>query len=1148
MRHMPIMFLVLLTLITATLMGPRAVAQNGYLNATGNPTWGVNIPIENGFINVANGNVHIEIPIESEPQRGNLSYTESIVYDSRMWQIVNTGSSYSFQPQQAGGGWTFGGTLSTGLLLNTNYVDSSTPCTGSGGTQVYQQTTYTWIDPSQTVHLFAPGIYTLIDPICPDGNTAGIGNSATGTAYATDGSGYYLNVSQSTSNGETLSYSAVFDQNGNQPGLQDRNGNYTGSVYNHVSQSGSTPSEDVWTWGDTKGNTVLTQTNTTGFSPNFGGSTYYAGPTYLDVLTIGGTTKRYTVTWENINVHTDFAQSDVIDYSGTVAVVQSLTLPDGSSYTFNYDSGTSSGNYGELKSMTLPTGATINFGYENYEDSYQNENRWITSYSGGNGSYSFTPKVVTQCSGQTSVGCQENMTVKDGNQNQVVYLLTLNNGAWNTQMDYYNNLSGTLSHIMSSATTYNYQNSCPTSICGGGAQWITGSLTTTTLSDTGQTTQTQYVYNNPQYGRPDKVQTWDYSVSPSSKPTKETDYTYGYLVNGAEYVTKVAQLDSNGNLAAQTSYNYDQGTLTPTSGLPNHSNSFVAVTDSGTILSLPQGAIGNRGNLTSVVSGTGTTVTTSSTYDDAGTKLSDTDARGRQTTYSTMCSDAYPSIVTLPMMVGGTNLQLSKSYDCASGLVTSTKDLNSQPTFYSYFTSGVNIGRLQMATRPDTGNTTYAYPSTTETDQTVAQSSSVNTIQKSILDTYGRKYQSIVIAPEGSISSETTYDAAGRPYSVTNSHLASTSSSTDGTTYSYYDVLRRLTKVVAPDSSSTISTYSGNTQTITDALSHSREYTYDVFHRLTSVIDPNSSGSLTNETDYQYNALDQLTQVDQWGGPKNSTSPGDRQRLFGYDTLGRLISSSTPETGTTSYGYLTSGNLCASDVTKPCNKTDARGVEAVYTYDALNRMTSKIYSNDTSGTPISCFQYDTSAIPGAGGNLLGQLTNQWTQHASTSSCSTSILTGGGYLTLQAILAYDPMGRPKSQQQCTPSNCASTTPYAISYGYDLAGNLTSYSNGLANTPGAGTNPLTFTQLFDAAGRLQTVTSTWSDVTHPATLFSATAYAPPGAVTSGTYGNGLQFNRNFNSQWLPTTEVDTINGAVAATSGSATAVITGNEQNK
>jgi hypothetical protein len=141
-----------------------------------------------------------------------------------------------------------------------------------------------------------------------------------------------------------------------------------------------------------------------------------------------------------------------------------------------------------------------------------------------------------------------------------------------------------------------------------------------------------------------------------------------------------------------------------------------------------------------------------------------------------------------------------------------------------------------------------------------------------------------------------------------------------------------------------------------------------------------------------------------------------------------------------------------------------------------------------------------------------------------------------------------MGRSKSEQQCTPSNCTSTTPYALSYGYDFAGNLTSYSNGLSSTPGAGTNPLTFTQLFDAAGRLQTVTSSWNDGTHPATLFSTPAYAPPGALTNATYGNGVKLNRIYNSQLLPTSETDTINGAAAATSGSATVSVSGTEQSK
>jgi YD repeat-containing protein len=281
--------------------------------------------------------------------------------------------------------------------------------------------------------------------------------------------------------------------------------------------------------------------------------------------------------------------------------------------------------------------------------------------------------------------------------------------------------------------------------------------------------------------------------------------------------------------------------------------------------------------------------------------------------------------------------------------------------------------------------------------------------------------------------------------------------------------------------------------------------------------------------------------------------PGDRQRVFSYDNLGRMISSTTPEAGTVTYSYLTNGVLCAGDVTLPCLKIDARGVNTHYTYDALNRTLSKSYSSDASGTPTSCFQYDISSVTGAAGNMLGHLTNQWTQSASSGVCNSALLTSGGYLTLKATLSYDVMGRPLSGQQCTPANCTAA-PYALNYGYDLAGNLTSYSNGLASTPGAGTNPLTFYQSFDGANRLQKVASSWSDSLHPATLFSTQtgptvpAYAPFGAVTNGIYGNGITVNRVFNTQLLPISESDTTNSAAVGTAGSTAVVVTGAEQSK
>lgn len=1140
-------------LALALVAGVPAAAQN-YLYGTGNPVWGINIPIENGFINVANGNVHIEIPIGSQPQRGSLPLTETLVYDSRIWQIVNTGSSLSFQPVSTDG-WALGGTAIAGSGATQSTVNESVPCNGGGSNQGYVEDVYTYVDMAGTSHVFAPGIYSLYDPICSSGNTGGIANTnmSAGTsysAYAVDGSGYYLTVyNQSCYGNSTCQYAVVFDPSGNLPGVEDRNGNFITETYSEP--------PNTWTWTDTLGRKsfVLTDASST--------------TTYFDVITIGGASKRYTENWETINVSTPTNwQSGVSPYSGSLTVVKSLDLPNGTSYTFHYDVEQGLGTFGELTEIDLPTGGAVKFNYQDYQDSYQNENRWVSSYSGGNGNYTFQPQVISQCKGLIVpggpyVGCQEQMTVTDGSSNQVVYTLTLDNGAWDAKTDYYEGSAATGAHLLSAATEFNFQNSCPESVCGIDAhEWITASCVTTTLSDTGQTTQTQYVYNSPQYGKPSAVKVWDYSnpnpqCQGSNTPSKETDYTYNYFVNGAAYVHEIDRYGS-GILAGKAVYNYDQSAPTQTSGLPNHSTNLLAV---GEIFpggpssnNVVLGPIGNRGNLTSIISGTGPTVTTSSLFDDAGMKQSDTDANNNKTTYSAKCSDAYIQTVKFPLVVDGQNLQTSTSYDCSSGLINSSENMNNRQTVYSYYTDGANLGRLKSVSRPDGGSTTYTYPSSMETDETLSQSSSVNVVHESILDQYGRSYQSVAVAPEGNISSETSYDATGRPYAVTTPHLQGTSSSTDGTTYKYYDVFGRTTSIVAPDGSSVTSTYRGNTLTVKDAMSNKKQYTYDVFHRLTSVLEPDASGSLTYETDYQYNGLDKLTEVDQWGGAQNSVSPGDRQRLFNYnDGLGRLHSVTTPEGGIVTYSYLNNGVMCAGNPSLPCSKTNARGVTVDYTYDALNRITSKSYSSDPRDTPTSCFQYDTSAVSGAGGNLLGRLTNQWTQRASAGACNASLLTSGSYETLKAVLSYDPMGRPLNVQQCTPSNCSSASPYMLGYGYDLAGNLTSYTNGLSTTPGAGQGPLTVGQIFDSAGRLQNVTSSWSDTSHPSTLFSAQTYAPPGMVTGAIYGNSVTMGRSFNSALLPTAESDTSSsgsggGGTVATPGSATITVTGSEQSK
>src|SRR5712672_4680528 len=69
---------VFVCLASALIVSKQLPAQN-YLYATGDPTFSTQIPIENGFINVNNGEIHIEIPLVTHSQRGSLQLNERLV-------------------------------------------------------------------------------------------------------------------------------------------------------------------------------------------------------------------------------------------------------------------------------------------------------------------------------------------------------------------------------------------------------------------------------------------------------------------------------------------------------------------------------------------------------------------------------------------------------------------------------------------------------------------------------------------------------------------------------------------------------------------------------------------------------------------------------------------------------------------------------------------------------------------------------------------------------------------------------------------------------------------------------------------------------------------------------------------------------------
>jgi hypothetical protein len=62
----------ILAVIIVALLGPIATEVRGqsYLQNIGIPTFSQIVPVENGYINLSTGDLHLEIPLGSFPQRG----------------------------------------------------------------------------------------------------------------------------------------------------------------------------------------------------------------------------------------------------------------------------------------------------------------------------------------------------------------------------------------------------------------------------------------------------------------------------------------------------------------------------------------------------------------------------------------------------------------------------------------------------------------------------------------------------------------------------------------------------------------------------------------------------------------------------------------------------------------------------------------------------------------------------------------------------------------------------------------------------------------------------------------------------------------------------------------------------------------------
>ena len=244
-------------------------------------------------------------------------------------------------------------------------------------------------------------------------------------------------------------------------------------------------------------------------------------------------------------------------------------------------------------------------------------------------------------------------------------------------------------------------------------------------------------------------------------------------------------------------------------------------------------------------------------------------------------------------------------------------------------------------------------------------------------------------------------------------------------------------------------------------------------------------GSPNQGTSYTYNALDNLIRVTQ----------GSQTRTFAYDSLSRLASAANPESGTINYTYDKNGNLT--------QKTDARGVQTTYAYDALDRLTRRSYSYTGTDSSVSLgttqVDYDYDNCGGTPDYSEGRLCSVIAKKGTTVSSKT------------AYANYDALGRVGKSTQTTGGQA-----YTMAYAYDRAGNLISqtYPSGKV-----------VETLYDGAGRVAGVRKKKADRTYDyyaggVGVANAIGYAAHGGIERMRLGNALWEQRRYNRRLQPT----------------------------
>ena len=1055
----------LLSLMLVTIGVAAAQAQTGipsFSSITGGPE----------AITLANLNSHFAVPVFQRPGRGS-TFSYEVVYDSVVWFPSGVSGSQVWQPVA---NWGWGARTNVALsyfLVQQTHGSCTDP--SNPGMQLYDKFSFVgYTDQFGTWHPVNLNVddRDIVTSCSPTGND-------TKSRVLTDGSGLTVTVYADPSGtvvkpDGTVEYPSVF---GSPFSGADRNGNVINSNGNgqfYDTLSGTTP---VLTVAGT-GNPTSPKTFT------------YSAP--------AGNVS-YTIHYATKNVKTFFNCSGVAEYTATgVSLVSDITLPDNSTLTLVYEDTPNNSGYvtGRIKNITLPTGGTITYAYTGggsgvngitcADGNPATLTRTLSDGAGWSAAWTYARTQVSGSHWQTIItdpSTSANQTVM---QFQGIYL---------TKKQTYNGSAIPANLLKSIEICYN--GAAPDCTATAVALPITQRAVYDEFPDSSPTSlqaKTVTLYNS--FGLVTESDQYAFGTGAAGGIAKKTLVTYATLGgNVVSAPSLITVQNSAGAIVGQTSYSYDQFTVTPTS-TPQHGS-----------------VSGPRANATTISSAyqTFSSLTRTYTYYDTGMVNTTTDPNGAITTYSYggtgSCANAFVTGISLPPSV---NLSESFTWNCTGGVISSATDVAGNTTNYQY--TDPKYWRLNSITSPDQVVTTVSYPALNIIESYLNFNGNTSTVDvRSTADTLGRPRITQRRQGPGAAnydSYETDYDPLGRPnrqsigYSAAGGALYSGNSVVSFT----YDPLDRPLVGTDPGGGTISHAYIKNDviETLGPAPSNEgtkvKQFEMDSLGHLGSVCEITSaagsgscgqtSGGTGFLSQYQFDLFGNLTAVTQ-----NAQSVSNQQhRSFTRDFLGRITQEVTPESGTVNYTYDSQSNSNCSSTSRGdrVERVDAKGNATCYYYDQLHRLTKVTYAGPyASSTPEKHFVYDTATVNSVA------MTNAGGRAAEAYTCSspcTTKLTDIGF-------SYSKTGQLTDVYESTPS---SNGYYHIAATFWESGMLKSLSGLPSPVPTINYSP-------DGQGRPTSVSG--SDGSH---YITSTTYNVDSNPSVLAYGTGDSDNYQYDPQ--------------------------------